>query len=194
MKNYRIAIIGLGGMGGHHAEAVRAEENCELVGGAEIDAERGKAWGERFGVTAVYEEYERLLDEVAPDIALISTQAPQHHGPTIAAAQRGIHVFCEKPPGRSMEDILQVISCEKVHPSLKLMYGFNHRYHESVQDSLKLIRAGELGRIINLRGVYGKSKISTFNQTDWRTKREIAGGGVLLDQGIHLVDLMRLFG
>jgi predicted dehydrogenase len=62
-----------------------------------------------------------------------------------------------------------------------------------VQDGLKLIQSGELGRIINMRGVYGKSKLITFNQPDWRTKREIAGGGVLLDQGIHMVDLMRLF-
>jgi predicted dehydrogenase len=50
-----------------------------------------------------------------------------------------------------------------------------------------------LGEIINLRGVYGKSQLITFNQPDWRTKREISGGGVLLDQGIHMVDLMRLF-
>ena len=73
------------------------------------------------------------------------------------------------------------------------MYGFNHRYHESVRDALRLIQSGELGHIINMRGVYGKSKLITFNQPDWRIKREIAGGGVLLDQGIHMVDLMRLF-
>jgi predicted dehydrogenase len=73
------------------------------------------------------------------------------------------------------------------------MYGFNHRYHESVQDALKLIRSGEFGRIINMRGVYGKSQLITFNQSDWRTRREISGGGVLLDQGVHMVDLMRLF-
>ena len=73
------------------------------------------------------------------------------------------------------------------------MYGFNHRYHDSVQDALKIIRSGRFGNIINMRGVYGKSKLITFNQADWRAKREIAGGGVLLDQGIHMVDLMRLF-
>jgi len=73
------------------------------------------------------------------------------------------------------------------------MYGFNHRYHQSVQDALSIAHSGQLGEIINLRGVYGKSKLVTFNQTDWRTKREIAGGGVLLDQGIHMVDLIRLF-
>ena len=93
-----------------------------------------------------------------------------------------------------MKDIEDVISCEKKHPTLKLMYGFNHRYHDSVQDALKILSSGELGSIINIRGVYGKAKMITFNQPDWRTKREISGGGVLLDQGIHMVDLMRLFG
>lgn len=111
----------------------------------------------------------------------------------IAGLERGLHVFCEKPPGRDVEDILRVIRHEKEHPQLKLMYGFNHRHHESVQDALRLIRSGELGSIINMRGVYGKSKLVTFNQPDWRTKRHISGGGVLLDQGIHMVDLMRLF-
>ena len=60
-------------------------------------------------------------------------------------------------------------------------------------DALKIIKSGKLGNIINLRGVYGKSQLVTFDQPDWRTKREVAGGGVLLDQGIHMVDLMRLF-
>ena len=62
-----------------------------------------------------------------------------------------------------------------------------------MQDALSIIRSGELGSLINLRGLYGKSQLITFNQPDWRAKRELAGGGVLLDQGIHMVDLMRLF-
>jgi predicted dehydrogenase len=86
-----------------------------------------------------------------------------------------------------------VIVAEEKYPSLKLMYGFNHRYHDSVQEALQVVRTGALGRVIGMRGVYGKSKIITFGQDDWRTKRDIAGGGVLLDQGIHMVDLMRLF-
>lgn len=112
---------------------------------------------------------------------------------TIRALKAGLHVFCEKPPGRNLEDISQVMKQEQANKDLVLMYGFNHRYHDSVQDALKIVSSGKLGKIINLRGVYGKSKIVTFNQSDWRTKREIAGGGVLLDQGIHMVDLMRLF-
>ena len=74
------------------------------------------------------------------------------------------------------------------------MYGFNHRYHDSVQDALSIVRSGRLGAVISMRGTYGKAKLITFNQPDWRTRREVAGGGVLLDQGIHMVDLIKLFG
>lgn len=112
---------------------------------------------------------------------------------TIAGLEAGLHVFCEKPPGRNMTDIRLVREAERRHPDLKLMYGFNHRFHDSVQDALRIVRSRRMGKIINMRGVYGKSKLITFNQTDWRTKRAIAGGGVLLDQGIHMLDLMRLF-
>ena len=111
---------------------------------------------------------------------------------TIAGLNKGLHVFCEKPPGRDLGDITNVIACEKQKPGLKLKYGFNHRYHDSVRDAMAIIQSGELGHIVNLRGVYGKSKIINF-QSDWRTTRDIAGGGILLDQGIHMVDLLRLF-
>lgn len=139
-----------------------------------------------------YQNYRRLLTEDL-DVLIVCLTNEIAAEVTIAGLESGLHVFCEKPPGRNVEDIMRVIAHERQHPGLKLMYGFNHRYHESVQDSLSILRSGELGRVINMRGVYGKAKLITFNQPDWRTKREIAGGGVLLDQGIHMVDLMRLF-
>lgn len=137
-------------------------------------------------------QYQQLLAEDL-DVLIVCLTNDILPEVVIAGLERGLHVFCEKPPGRDVEDILRVIRCEKKYPEQKLMYGFNHRHHESVRDALRLIRSGELGSIINMRGVYGKSKLVTFNQPDWRTKRHIAGGGVLLDQGIHMVDLMRLF-
>jgi len=101
-------------------------------------------------------------------------------------------VFCEKPPGRDLNDVARVIACEKKHPGQKLMYGFNHRYHDSVREAVQIIQSGELGHVIDIRGVYGKAQIIRFD-SDWRTKRSLAGGGILLDQGIHMVDLIRLF-
>ena len=139
-----------------------------------------------------YHSYQHLLDEEL-DVLIVCLTNEIAPDVTIAGLEKGLHVFCEKPPGRNVEDILKVIDVEKKFPNLKLKYGFNHRYHESVIEALRIIQSKELGDVINLRGVYGKAQLITFNQPDWRTKREIAGGGVLLDQGIHMVDLMMLF-
>ncbi|EMP07306.1 oxidoreductase family, C-terminal alpha/beta domain protein, partial [Leptospira interrogans serovar Pyrogenes str. 200701872] len=105
---------------------------------------------------------------------------------------KGLHVFCEKPPGRNVQEISEVREVERQFPSLKLKYGFNHRYHDSIREALKIVASGKMGKVINIRGIYGKSAI--VNVADgWRANREIAGGGILLDQGIHMVDLIRLF-
>lgn len=140
-----------------------------------------------------HRNYKQLLQEKL-DILFVCLSNDMAAEVTIAGLESGMHTFCEKPPGRNPEEIMLVIKCEKSYPTLKLKYGFNHRYHDSVKDALRIIEEGSLGKIINMRGVYGKSKLVTFDQTDWRTNRTIAGGGVLLDQGIHMVDLLRLFG
>jgi len=141
--------------------------------------------------TRYYTHYKKLLAEELDVLFVCMTNdiAPEV---TIAGLEKGVHVFCEKPPGRDLADIGRVIACEKKHPRQKLKYGFNHRYHDSVREALRIVRSGELGRVLNLRGVYGKSAIISF-KSDWRTRRSMAGGGILLDQGIHMVDMMRLF-
>jgi predicted dehydrogenase len=139
------------------------------------------------------DNYRRMLETEDLDVLFVALSNDLNAEATIAGLEKGLHVFCEKPPARNVAEIAEVAACERRHPELKLKFGFNHRYHHSVLDALKVIRSGELGEIINLRGVYGKSKLITFDQTSWRTERDIAGGGVLLDQGIHMVDLIRLF-
>jgi predicted dehydrogenase len=143
--------------------------------------------------TRYFQTHQRLLTAEL-DVLIVCMTNDIAADATIAGLEAGLHVFCEKPPGRDVADIVRVIEHERRNPSRKLMYGFNHRYHEAVRDALKILKSGTLGRMINMRGMYGKSKLITFDQPDWRTKRAIAGGGVLLDQGIHMVDLMRLFG
>ena len=190
MKELRVGIAGYGVVGKRRKECVDRHPHMRVVAVCDrmFDGEGGLPDGVRY-----FQNYRRLLtqDLDALIVCLTNDIAAEV---TIAGLERGAHVFCEKPPGRNVEDIVQVISCERAHSSLKLMYGFNHRYHDSVQDALRILRSGKLGRVINMRGTYGKSKLITFNQSDWRTRRAIAGGGVLLDQGIHMVDLMRLFG
>lgn len=189
MRNLKVGIAGYGIVGKRRRGCVDRHPKMTLV--AVCDQTYTSNGILPDGIRC-YTNYHDLLKE---DLDLLIVCMTNDIAPevTIAGLERGLHVFCEKPPGRDLEDIVRVIRYERQHPGLLLMYGFNHRYHDSVQDALKIIRSGELGKIINLRGVYGKSKIITFDQSDWRTKRSIAGGGVLLDQGIHMVDLMRLF-
>lgn len=141
-----------------------------------------------------YSNYQALLQNEKLDVLFVCLTNDIAAEVTMAGLTHGLHVFCEKPPGRNLNDIAKVRTLKQQYPQLQLKYGFNHRYHDSVSDALAIIQNKSLGDIINLRAVYGKSKLITYGQArDWRTKRAIAGGGILLDQGIHMVDLLRLF-
>ena len=128
------------------------------------------------------------------DLDVLFVSLPNHLAAkaTISGLDKGLHVFCEKPPGRTIADIMNVMTEEKRHPNLKLKYGFNHRYHDSVIEAKRLIETGEYGRIINIKGMYGKSSVIHFVE-GWRAERQYAGGGILLDQGIHMLDMIRYF-
>ena len=190
MTELKVGIAGFGVVGKKRKACVDRHPNLRLVAVCDRNFDDEGLLEE--GVY-YYQNYQNLLDQEL-DILIICLTNEIAPEVTIAGLQAGLHVFCEKPPGRNVEDIKRVIQIESQNPLLKLMYGFNHRYHESVQNALKLVQDGQFGKVINIRGLYGKAKLITFNQPDWRTRREIAGGGVLLDQGIHMVDLMRLFG
>ncbi len=189
MNKLRVGIAGYGVVGKRRKDCVDLHPNMEMIAICDQFFDDSQT---TFNGLNSYQDYSDLLKENLDVLIVCLTNeiAPEV---TIAGLKKGLHVFCEKPPGRDVADISNVIKVEKQHPDQRLKYGFNHRYHHSVQKAIKIIKSNELGAIINLRGVYGKSQLVTFNQPDWRTKREIAGGGVLLDQGIHMIDLMRLF-
>jgi len=105
----------------------------------------------------------------------------------ISCLKNNKHVFCEKPPTLNAKEMREIIKIEK-QTKLKLMYGFNHRHHKSVQKMKKIIDTNQLGKILWLRGRYGKSVDKDFFDT-WRSKKKYAGGGILIDQGIHMIDL-----
>ena len=189
MEQIKVGIAGFGIVGKRRSDCIAKNPNMKLVAVCDQSFEGSGTLSEDI---TFHDNYITLLQEKL-DVLFVCMTNDIAAEATIAGLEHGLHVFCEKPPGRNLEDIARVIEVEKKFPNAVLMYGFNHRYHDSVQDALKIVHSGSLGKIINLRGVYGKSKIVTFSQGDWRTKRSVAGGGVLLDQGIHMVDLMRLF-
>tara|TARA_B110000008_G_scaffold276080_1_gene314729 strand:+ start:985 stop:2037 length:1053 start_codon:yes stop_codon:yes gene_type:complete len=189
-EKLRVGIAGYGVVGKRRKDCIDKNPNTQLIAVCDRNFDGS---GIIDNGVQYFSKYQDLLN-IELDILIVCMTNEIASEVTIAGLNAGLHVFCEKPPGRNLEDIRNVIDCESKNPNLKLMYGFNHRYHESVQDALKIVNSGNLGSVINMRALYGKAKLITFNQPDWRTKREIAGGGVLLDQGIHMVDLMRLFG
>jgi predicted dehydrogenase len=190
MQQYKIAILGFGVVGKRRFSCLEKNPRCNIVAICDKHADMDIA--KQRGIS-IYENYTDILNHKEIDAAFVCLSNDMLAEVSEAFLRKGIHVFCEKPPARNTKELQKVLEAEKHIPKLKLMYGFNHRYHESVQDSLQIIRDGTLGRVINARGIYGKSRLITYNQTEWRTSRELAGGGVLLDQGIHMVDLMRLF-
>ncbi len=110
----------------------------------------------------------------------------------IQALDHGKHVFAEKPPGRNLSELNEMIAAEKRNPGKKLMFGFNHRHHESILHAKRIIDSGECGSVLWMRGRYGKSVDKNFFTT-WRAKKDQAGGGIFLDQGIHMLDLFLVF-
>jgi predicted dehydrogenase len=139
-------------------------------------------------------DYGKAIDSLRPDVVFVCT--PNKYSPDVAiyALEKGCHVFSEKPPGRTLEDIHRIRHAEKSRPDLKLMFGFNHRHHPAILEAKSLVDGGRMGRIIWLRGVYGKSGGPDREfERSWRNDPEVSGGGILLDQGIHMLDLFRFF-
>ncbi len=191
MTKLKVGIAGYGVVGQRRHHFIDRRDDMKVV--AVCDRTFAETENQEDGI-ARHQTYQQLLDEDLDCLFVCLTNdiAPEV---TMAGLRLGLHVFCEKPPGRTVEDIRQVIAVESDHPECKLKYGFNHRYHDSVRDALEIVRSGKFGKVLNMRGVYGKSKFISFGKnSDWRVDRKIAGGGILLDQGIHLIDLMRLFG
>lgn len=185
----RVGIAGYGVVGKRRREVIDARDDMRTI----AVCDRTLSGSGMFDDGVRYcETYEALLKEPL-DVLFVCMSNDIAAAVTIAGLEKGLHIFCEKPPGRDVGDIAQVVEVHVRQPDQRLKYGFNHRYHDSVKDALAILKSGELGAVINLRGVYGKSQLITFDQTSWRTERLLAGGGVLLDQGIHMVDLIRLF-
>tara|TARA_B100000029_G_scaffold296551_1_gene289827 strand:+ start:105 stop:1115 length:1011 start_codon:yes stop_codon:yes gene_type:complete len=138
-----------------------------------------------------FSDYKKLFNENL-NVLFISLPNKYAAEATIKALRKNINVFCEKPPARNINELKKVLKEYRKKNKIKLKYGFNHRYHDSILLAKKAIDSGKYGKLINIKGLYGKSKIINF-KGQWRSSKSIAGGGILLDQGIHLLDIMRFF-
>ena len=184
----RVGIAGYGVVGKTRHRSIESNTSYKVIAISESNQEARQSIATGL---EVYNDYQSLIANAEIDVIFISLPNQFAAEATCLSLQKGLHVFCEKPPARTHAELLEVEKKSLQFPALKLMYGFNHRFHLSVEKAKALIKSDSLGRIINMKGVYGKSQMISFNQTDWRTNREASGGGILLDQGIHMLDLMR---
>ena len=188
MKKIKVAIIGMGVVGTKR-KFFLSTNNKYLI--KYVSDNRFKKDFTKNDIT-YYKDYTKIPFK---NIDAVFVTLPNYLAPkvTIYFLKKKIHVFCEKPPGRNVQDVRDVLKVFKKNNKLKLKYGFNHRYHKSVVLTKKIIDSKKLGNLINIRCVYGKSKILNFSSSNWRADKKFSGGGILLDQGIHMLDLLKYF-
>tara|TARA_Y100000590_G_scaffold294959_1_gene332435 strand:+ start:1582 stop:2583 length:1002 start_codon:yes stop_codon:yes gene_type:complete len=184
-KRLKSAIIGYGYMGEIRHNVIKNISNLELK--IICDSNKSKIpANENYLITNNFNVV------VNSDVDIVFVCTPNNLTPKIVieCLKKNKHVFCEKPPGKNLKDLNKIKRYLK--PNLKLMFGFNHRFHPAVIKAKEIIKSKNLGKIITLRGVYGKSGGVNFKNS-WRNNKKISGGGILLDQGIHMIDLFRFF-
>jgi predicted dehydrogenase len=181
----RVGIVGMGKMGKIRAREIKRNPDTELV--AVLDTDK-KALQD-IGVKHCH-SLDELLD-FPLDAVFISAYNHVNAEYTIRALEKNKHVFCEKPPARTSMELEKVIETESTKGKV-LKYGFNHRYHYSVMEAKKIVDSGMFGKLLWLRGIYGKAGGNQF-EGNWRNRKAISGGGILMDQGIHMLDLMSYF-
>ena len=175
----KVGIIGFGKMGQIRLEVIKKLDIFEVV--SIYDPYSTKK--NRLFVNSL----DDLFDNKNIEIIFVCTPNYLNKKLTIESLKKEKHVFCEKPPGLNAKDIENVIIAENKYKKT-LMYGFNHRHHDSIQKIKQIVDKKEFGRILWMRGRYGKSVETDFYK-NWRSKKEYSGGGILIDQGIHMLDI-----
>ncbi len=125
------------------------------------------------------------------DAVFVATSNDALAAVTLAAVETGKHVIVEKPAARNPAELVPVIAAAE-RAGVCVHVGFNHRYHPALQKAHELLESGALGPMMYIRGRYGHGGRPGYDK-EWRADPRVAGGGELLDQGVHLIDLSRWF-
>lgn len=183
MSPLRVAIVGCGQMGAKRAEALRHGD--ALIGCHDVDRQAAESLVDRHGGRACA-SVEELL-ELAPDAVVVATSHDRLAGLAERALRAGAHVLVEKPAGVSTAEIDRLIDCERASGRV-VKVGFNHRFHPALARTWQEVRSGAHGELMHLRARYGHGGRAGYER-EWRAQPARAGGGELVDQGMHLLDL-----
>lgn len=185
--SFGVGIIGCGLIGQKRAKAL---SKGRLVACADINEDRAKALAGNSGAK-VFGDGCGLLTLPEVDIVIIATWHDSLAAITLAAIEAGKHVLVEKPAARNPAELEPVMVAAE-RRGVKVHVGFNHRYHRAFRKARELFEAGALGDLMFIRARYGHGGRIGYEK-EWRAKPELSGGGELIDQGPHLIDLSRWF-
>ena len=184
----RVALVGCGAIGAARAKAIARSPHVTLAVACDVEPARADAVARMYSAAAETDwRTATARDDV--DLVIVSTATDLHAPVTIAAAEAGKHVLCEKPMARNPEECRSMIAaCEL--GGVKLAMGFNHRYYPAVMAIRAAILDGDIGEVRYVRAAIGHEGGPGFVGR-WMTQYETAGGGTLVDNGIHILDLTR---
>jgi len=185
-----VVIIGAGLIGRKRAAALKNFDDCRLIVTADINKNKAESLAKEFG-GAVESDWHKLIKRKDIDIVIVATFNKFLAPICIASLRNGKHVLCEKPLGRNTRESERIIEAG-THSEVILKTGFNHRHHPAIYKAKKLVENGAIGNIYYIKCVYGHGGRPGYEK-EWRASKDLCGGGELLDQGVHVVDLFRWY-
>lgn len=190
-NNIGIGIVGAGLIGEKRAAAVKNTKQGNLVAVADLNFGRAKILASKFGAEALA-DWKNLVLRKDIDVVIVAVPNAFAAPIVLSALENRKHVLCEKPFGiNAKESVAMIRAAEKRKKIIQV--GFNHRFHPAIMKAYDIFMKGGIGKILFIRARYGHGGRKGMEK-EWRFNKAVSGGGELLDQGVHIIDLARWFG
>ncbi|WP_228717247.1 Gfo/Idh/MocA family protein [Allosaccharopolyspora coralli] len=184
------AIIGCGDVSGVHAAAIRAVEDSELIAVCDTDPAALAAAVERYGVPG-FGDHRTLLSQLRPDVAHVCTPHHQHVPVALDLLDAGVHVLVEKPLAHTVGEAERLVEAAE-RTDTRIGVCFQNRYNATSQAARQLLDSGEVGAVLGASATVMWTRTPDYyRRKPWRGKWETAGGGLLINQVIHTLDLVQ---
>ncbi len=189
MRIWNFGIIGAGNIADFHAKAVESLGNAELIGICGTNQEKVKALTTRYSCKA-FRDATEMFQSPDIDIVLVASPSGAHMEPVVEAAYHGKHVLCEKPLEINLGRIDKMIEAHERHGT-RLGGIFNYRFNDAVRALKNAVDAGRFGVITNASVYVPWWRSDEYYQSSWRGTWSLDGGGALMNQSIHMVDMLQ---